>query len=98
MATVTRTETHKRGFFGWIFLLMFWGFNALMLFAVIAGANGSAEQATALTSDAERAGHAIGTAIGFSMLLFLWAAGAIIFGLLSYFTRGKKVIVETIRD
>lgn len=98
MATTTRVETRKRGFFGWIFALLFWGFNALMLLWLVLGAQNSNEATAALTNDAERAGAAIGTAIGIGMILFVWAVGAIVFGALSYFTRGNLVMVETTKD
>lgn len=95
MATTVRTERHKRGFFGWIFLILFWGFNGLMAYATFAGLSGNAEQMAQLTSDAEKTGYAAGTAIGASFILIIWAAGALILGLFVMFTRGRKVITET---
>jgi hypothetical protein len=95
MPTTTRIEKHKRGFFGWIFLLLFWAFNAVMLFSVLAGISGTAEHSATLTNDAERAGAAIGTALGLGFLLSVWMAGAVILGLFVLFTRGRKVITET---
>lgn len=41
------------------------------------------------------AGVAIGGAIGTASLLFFWALGDIILGMLTFFTRGKKIIVES---
>ncbi|MFB2530687.1 hypothetical protein ACEYYA_00800 [Paracoccus sp. p3-h83] len=93
--TVTRIEKRKRGVFGWLFLLLFIGFNLLMLFAFISGVGGSAEQASHLTTEAERAGAALGTALGAGFLLSIWAAGAIILGIIVMLTRGKKIITET---
>jgi hypothetical protein len=37
---------------------------------------------------------AIGGAIGTASLLFFWALGDIILGMLTFFTRGKMIIVE----
>lgn len=95
MSTVIRTEKRKRGFFGWIFLLLFWGFNALMAFGFFAGLSNNAQQAALMTSEAEQAGYAIGTALGVGMLLTIWVLGAILLGIFVLLTRGKKIIVET---
>lgn len=92
MATIIRKEVRKRGFFGWIFLLTFIGFNLLMLLWVIGGAAAVSE--TPANSQAEEAGRAIGTAIGMGIILFLWACGSIVFGMLAFFTRGQKTIIE----
>ena len=95
MSRTVRVEKRQRGFFGWIFLISFWGFNAIMLFALFSGLAGTAEQSASITSDAEKAGFAVGTALGVGMLVALWAAGAMILGLFVLFTRGKKTIIET---
>ena len=92
---VTRVERRKRGFFGWVFLILFLAFNAIMLFSTVAGLSGGAEEYGTLTSDAERAGYAIGTTVAVGMLLGIWGFGALILGLLALLTRGSKVIVET---
>ena len=92
MTQIIRTEQHRRGFFGWVFKLAFIGFNILMvawLFSALAGIGGLHP-----TSDAEKAGAAIGAVAGMGMLLFFWAAGTIVLGCLVLLTRGKKVIVE----
>ncbi|RWC22415.1 MAG: hypothetical protein E5V25_02760 [Mesorhizobium sp.] len=44
-------------------------------------------------SQAEKAGGAIGAAIGTSMLVFFWVAGDIILGLFTLMTRGKKILI-----
>lgn len=95
MATVTRIEKRKRGFFGWIFLILFWAFNVIMLLWMILGINASADLAATTTSEAEAAGAAIGSAIGFGLVLMLWVIGAGLLGLFVMMTRGRKVIVET---
>jgi hypothetical protein len=48
-----------------------------------------------ISSDAERNGAVIGTAMGIGLLITLWVIGDIIIGLLVMFTRGKKIITET---
>lgn len=98
MATTIRIEKRKRGIFGKIFIILFWLFNALMLFAIISGASGSGDAMNALSSDAERAGYAAGTAIGMGFLVMLWTAGAVILGLFVMLTRGSKVITEEVRS
>ena len=95
MATTTRIEKRKRGFFGWIFLIIFWVFNAFMVLWMIGGIMATSELASTTKSDAEAAGAAIGSAIGFGMVLFIWVIGAGLLGLFVMMTRGKKVIIET---
>ncbi|GGF38173.1 hypothetical protein GCM10011321_31390 [Youhaiella tibetensis] len=92
MATIIRKETRKRGFFGWLFLILFILFNVLMLIWMIGGMNAATSVVT--TSEAEQAGRAIGTAIGAGMILFIWVAGAVILGLFALLTRGRKTIIE----
>ena len=92
MATIIRKETRKRGFFGWVFLVLFILFNLIMLFWMWGGM--SAATSTVANGAAEEAGRAIGTAIGAGVILFVWVAGAIILGLFALLTRGRKTIVE----
>lgn len=92
---VVRIEKRQRGIVGWIFLLLFWGFNALMLFSFLAGMSGTGEGYQALTSEAERTGYAAGTVIGAGLIIMIWAAGALILGIFVLLTRGSKVVVET---
>jgi len=93
MAKIVRREIRKRGFFGWIFLLLFLGFNALMVlwlvsyWSAISGGPSSG-------GDAARAGHAIGATIGTGMIFFFWTAGAVITGLFALLTRGRKTYIE----
>ena len=95
MTVTTRIERRKRGIIGWFFLLLFWAFNALMAFSFFAGLSGTAESYATMATDAERAGHTLGTMIGGGMILGIWAMGALILGLFVMLTRGAKVIVET---
>lgn len=96
MAKTIQVEKRKRGFFGWIFLLLFWAFNIAMVAAIIAGMNGSAEHAATLTTDAEKAGAGIGMALGLSMLLSIWVMGDILLGIFVLLTRGKKIITTEV--
>lgn len=98
MATIVRTERHKRGVFGWIFLVLFWVFNALMALSLFVGVSGNSSEIENMTDSAQQAGYAAGTAIGVGILIIVWAAGTIILGLFVLLTRGKKVIVETVQE
>ena len=95
MTVTTRIERRKRGIIGWIFLLLFWAFNALMAFSLVAGLSGSTESYATMATEAERTGHALGTMIGGAMILGIWAMGALILGLFVLLTRGAKVLIET---
>jgi hypothetical protein len=92
MARIIRKETRKRGFFGWLFLLAFIGFNVLMI-AWLVQYWSTLSQMTA-TSDAEKVGAAIGGTIGSGMILTLWALGDVILGIIVLLTRGRKTIIE----
>jgi len=72
--------------------ILFWGFNILMAVGLFGGLGGAGEVMNIAASDAEMAGAAIGTAIGARMILTVWVMGAVILGLMMFFTRGKKVI------
>lgn len=80
----------KRGFFGRVFKGLFVLFNILMvvwLFSYFGEIGGMSDE---LTSDAERAGAAIGGTIGTGLILGVWVMGDIILGLLTLLTRTKK--------
>ncbi len=87
-------ERRKRGFFGWIFAAMFWGWNVLMVIWLFAALSENSSQYEQLTSEAERQGYAAGTGLAFMFVLIIWAMGAVVFGLLSYFTRGRREWIE----
>lgn len=93
MARIVRKETRKRGFFGWVFLLIFFAFNALMIAWLLTywGAIGGHLSSG---NDAYRTGAAIGATIGTGMIFFFWAAGALITGLFALLTRGRKTYIE----
>ncbi len=69
MARIVRREKRRRGVFGWIFLLLFWVFNAIMLLWMITAMSTVGHVASAETTDAGRAGAAIGGAIGFWFII-----------------------------
>lgn len=97
MAIVKRREVRKRGFFGWLFLIVFLLFNLLMLFMVVASMTGMADMPEP-SSEAEAAGRALGAGLAGGFLIFIWAAGAVITGLLALLTRGSKTIVEEVNS
>jgi hypothetical protein len=96
MATVIRREIRKRGFFGWLFLILFFAFNVLMLLWLVAFWNNIG--AIHPTSAAAEAGRNIGAGIATGVIFFFWAAGALILGLCAMLTRGRKTIIEETSD
>lgn len=78
----------KRGFFGKIIIWGFWIFNVLMIAWIWGGVSGNVEE-MATMDGAEQAGAAIGTAIGGTILVFIWLIGAIILGIMALLTRPK---------
>ena len=92
MSTVVRIEKRQRSAFGQIVKWIFIAFNVLMLIWLISGMSAVSQMTP--DSDAARAGHAIGAAIGFSMVLGIWVMGDLILGLFVLLTRGNKIIVE----
>jgi hypothetical protein len=96
MSRIEMIETRKRGFFGWLFLIIFWAFNALM--AVWMFSYWSALSKVTTASDAEHVGAVIGGSIGTGVILFCWVAGAVIFGLFALLTRGKRRLVSRTID
>jgi hypothetical protein len=93
MAKIIRKEVRKRGFFGWIFLLVFLGFNALMVVWLFSYWNLVGDSLSS-GSGAERVGSALGATIGTGTIIFFWMAGAVILGLLALVTRGRKTYIE----
>lgn len=92
MAKIIRKEVRKRGIFGWIFLIAFWGFNAVMALSLYAGIKGVSEIQP--QDAAQEAGTVIGATFGVGMLLAIWLLGALLLGLLVLFSRGRKTIIE----
>lgn len=73
-------------------LLLFIGFNVLMVVWMIAGL-GAAGEGYDQMSEAQKAGTNIGAGIGMMFILVVWALGDIILGLAVLLTRGKKIII-----
>ena len=93
---IIRTEKRKRGFFGWIFLILFLLFNGLMVVWLFSYWSTVLPMSTT-GSQAGRAGAAIGTTLGTGFIISIWTCGSIVLGLFVLFTRGRKVIVEAQR-
>ena len=93
MARVIREVRQRRGCFGTAFLVVFWLWNAFMLWALFSGL-ANVSNPNSYDSAAERAGAAIGTTIGVTMILVIWGAGTLILGLMVLLTRGRTEIVE----
>jgi hypothetical protein len=87
-------EKRGRGVFGWIFLLLFWGFNALMAYALFAGVSQHIEKAPVFTDPDAKEAYEVGTGIGIMIWLTFWAIGSVVLGLLARFTRGKREPIE----
>lgn len=90
---VIRREVRRRGFFGWLFLILFLAFNALMLLWLVAAIVQVAQMDPGPT-DAHKVGGAVGAAIGYGLILFMWVCGAVITGLLAMLTRGRRTVIE----
>ena len=79
----------KRSLFGkavkWIFIL----FNIFMIYCLFAGVGGGGEVMNSATSEAERAGAAIGTGLGMMVIGSIWVIGDIIIGMIVFLTRPK---------
>jgi hypothetical protein len=94
MTQIVRKEVRKRGFFGKVFKFLFIVFNIAMVAWLVTYWIDVGDMINNSTSGAERTGAAIGTTIGTSVILFFWAAGDLILGALTMFTRGDKIITE----
>ncbi len=93
MSRIVRTETTKRGPIGLVIKWLFIIFNLLMFVVLVKGCAAVGDK-VGMGSEAQQTGAAIGATIGTSLILAVWAAGTIILGLLTLFTKGKKVIIE----
>lgn len=92
MATIQR-EIRKRGIGGKLIKFLFIAFNILMLIWLVSYWVQIGNMMDGVQSEAERAGGAVGATLGTGMLLFIWAAGAIILGILTMLTRGQRILV-----
>jgi hypothetical protein len=89
--THVTTEHYQRGFFGKLVAFVFWGWQVVMVLWAVSYLS-EVGQLYRTGSDAERAGTAIGGTLGISVILWVWVIGAVILGLMMFFTRGQKVI------
>lgn len=90
---VTQIEKRKRGPFGWIVAILFYGFNAAMLLMMVLTWVGVG---SVVDSNYDDASVAAASAVGFLStvaLFWFWLFGAIALGIMMFFTRGKKVIL-----
>lgn len=69
----------------WLFIL----FNIYMLIAFIRGVGGASQSIENATSEAAKTGATIGTGLGAMFLIVIWAAGALVLGLMTLFTKPK---------
>ena len=84
----------KRGVFGYLLLWLFVGFNVLMGLWLFYGMRAATEGYDQL-SGAEQTGAAIGTGIGFFMIIIIWAVGDVILGIPVLLTRPSKTLVPS---
>ena len=84
-----KIRKQKRSFLGKIIKWAFILFNILMIACLYSGMHAATTQVHTATSEAAKAGAAIGTGIGGALLLGIWMAGDIILGFLVLFTRPK---------
>lgn len=89
--TITR---RRRGPFGWVIAVLFWGFNALMVAWLISYLGLIGDHLGDSADEATQAGTVIGGAIGSGFLLFIWFIGDIILGIMMFFTRGHLETYE----
>ena len=79
----------RRIFFGklikWIFIL----FNIFMIYCVVTGLGGSGDVINNASSEAERAGAALGAGLGLMALGTFWVIGDVVIGILVLLTRPK---------
>ncbi|MCV0371088.1 MULTISPECIES: hypothetical protein [Filomicrobium] len=87
-------EKRRRGIVGWFFLAIFWIWNALMVAWLVASLRAPIAEYDTLATQAERDGTAAGIGVAFVIILMVWALGGVVFGLLAYFTRGRRELIE----
>jgi hypothetical protein len=93
MEPMIAREKRVRGPLGQIAKWLFIGFNLLMVLWFVFAVMATSEVAATAEGSAERAGTAIGAALGFGMIIFVWLAGALVLGLAALLTRGERTVV-----
>ncbi len=81
---VIERENRRRGFFGWVFLVIFLAFNAFMVVFLITYWKLLAEMPP------EWAGSTTGSVLGTGTILFFWVSGAVTTGLLVLLTGSRQ--------
>jgi hypothetical protein len=104
MASLVKTQVtkHQRGFFGRIWQITFWLFQAFMIWTIFINADAiSSQMATdcaAMTEESQRTACEAGTVIGGGIVAvggwFVWFIGTVILGILMFATRGKLVTYD----
>ena len=91
----TFVETYRRGPFGWLMLVLFWAWHALMAIfhTLVLGMVMFTPRPTP-TGAPEQAGYAIGRALSLIVMLTVWALGSFILSLAVYASRGNRVLTE----
>ncbi len=92
MSLPAHREIRQTSFVGKLFRLVFWAFNALMLYLLIRYWSQVGQHFRSLAEHGQ-AGATIGTAIGSMMVLIVWLLGAGILGALVLATRGPRILV-----
>ena len=88
-------ERRRRGFFGWIFLVIFWAANGVMALWLFSAMGEWGKLAQRTMSEAEKTGTGLGIAMGLGVIFSIWACVAAVTGLFAYMSRGPKEIIET---
>jgi hypothetical protein len=94
MTKIIRKEIRKRGIFGRLCKWLFIAFNLGMAAWLVAYFKLVGDLFTAQSTQAARAGATVGGMIGTTVILWFWALGDFILGLLAFFTRGRLTIIE----
>lgn len=86
----TNEPKPQRTTLGKVIKWLFIGFNVFMLIWLVGGLGSTASDISEIQDDDSRAAASIGAGIGTMALIFLWLAGAVILGMLTYFTRARR--------
>ena len=92
--TKTTVTKHERGFFGRVWQVVFWAFQAIMVWMIFINVGTGAEVASECTGEfagACQAGATIGTGIIAVAGWFVWFLGTLLLAILMFATRGKSV-------
>jgi hypothetical protein len=87
----TTITTHKRGFFGRIWQILFWLFQAIMVALIWANYSAVKEVGGDCANTACGAGVALGAGMVAATGWLVWILGTVILGILLLATRGKLV-------